>query len=114
MEAKLATNDAELQETHKKVSRDRHEEQLLQQHVADLNTRAEQMKASHIEALQAVRMRDPRNLERAKADTDHSQKAEINRRSRQLAIHERSNTPMSANRKGVSMMIVVNVYLNLY
>ena len=59
VEAKLATNDAELQETHKKVSRDRHEEQLLQQHVADLNTRAEQMKASHIEALQAVRMRDP-------------------------------------------------------
>ena len=46
-------------QTHKKVSRDRHEEQLLQQHVADLNTRAQQMKASHIEALQAVRMRDP-------------------------------------------------------
>ena len=54
MEAKLATNNAKFQETHKKVSRDRHEEQLLQQHVADLNTQA-----SHIEALQAVRIRDP-------------------------------------------------------
>jgi len=29
-EAKLATNDKELQETHEKVSRVRHEEQLLQ------------------------------------------------------------------------------------
>jgi FtsZ-binding cell division protein ZapB len=58
MEAKLATNDAELQETHEKVSRVRHEQQLLQQQVADLNARAQQIKASHIEALQ-VAMRDP-------------------------------------------------------
>ena len=28
----------------KRLSRDRHEEQLLQQHVADLNTRAEQIR----------------------------------------------------------------------
>jgi len=44
-EAKLATNDAELQETHEEVSRVRHEHQLLQQ-VADLKTGDEQIKAS--------------------------------------------------------------------
>jgi predicted nuclease with TOPRIM domain len=50
VEAKLATNDAELQETHEELSRVRHEQQLLQRQVVDLNTRAEQIKASHIEA----------------------------------------------------------------
>ena len=39
---------AKLLETHE-VSRVRHEEQLLLQQVVDLNTRAEQIKASHIE-----------------------------------------------------------------
>jgi hypothetical protein len=34
-EATLATNDAELQETHEEVSRVRHEQQLLQPQVAD-------------------------------------------------------------------------------
>ena len=40
-EAKLATNDTELAEAHEEVSRVRHELQLLQQQVTDLNTRAE-------------------------------------------------------------------------
>ena len=61
---------------------------------ADLNTQIEQIKASHIEALQAADARS-RNLERAKADGEHSLKSEINCLSKQLAICERSNTPMS-------------------
>ncbi len=92
-EAKLASNNTELFEAHEEVSRVRHEQQLLQQQVADLNSRAEQIKASHTEALQAADERS-RNLERAKADSDHSLKSEINRLSRQLAIRESSNTPM--------------------
>ena len=51
-EAKLASTDTtELAEAHEEVSRVRHELQLLQQQVTDLNTRAEQIKTSHIEAL---------------------------------------------------------------
>ena len=50
-EAKLASNDTELAEAHEEVSRVRHELQLLQQQVTDLNARAEQIKTSHIEAL---------------------------------------------------------------
>ena len=57
------------------------------------------LKASHIEVL--LRMRDPAT--------------------RSISRKPRSNTPMSAmtrtwstNRKGVSMMIVVNVFPNLY
>ena len=59
-----------------------HEEQLLQQQVADLNTRAEQIKASDIEVKKAANERS-RNLERAKADSEHSLKGAINRLSRQ-------------------------------
>ena len=62
--------------------------------MADLNTQTEQIKATHIEALQAADVRS-RNLERAKADGEHSLKSEINCLSKQLAICERSNTPMS-------------------
>ena len=40
-----------------------------------------------------------RDLEQAKADSDRSLKAEINRLSRQLALRESSNTPMSAMTK---------------
>ena len=40
-EAKLASNDTELSEAHEEVSRLRHEQQLLQQQVTDLNIRAE-------------------------------------------------------------------------
>jgi hypothetical protein len=54
-EAKLASNDTELSEV-------RHEQQLLQQQVTDLNTRAEQIKASHIDALKEADART-RNLE---------------------------------------------------
>jgi hypothetical protein len=99
-EAKLASNDNELSEAHEEVSRLRQELQLSRQEVADLNTRAEQVKAAHIEALQAADAR-ARDLERAKADSDRSSKAEINRLSRQLAIHELSNTPMSAMTKSL-------------
>jgi chromosome segregation ATPase len=53
-EAKLASNDTELSEAHEEVSRVRHEQQLLQQQVTDLNTRAEQIKTSHIDALRAL------------------------------------------------------------
>ena len=77
-EAKLASTDTELAEAHKEVSRVRHELQLLQQQVTDLNTRAEQIKASHIEAIQAADERS-HNLERAKAESDHSLKSAINR-----------------------------------
>jgi hypothetical protein len=70
-EAKLASNDTELSEAHEEVSRLQHEQQLLRQEVADLNARAEQIKAAHIEALK-------------EADA----KAEINRLGRQLAIRE--------------------------
>jgi len=38
----------------KLVSRVRHELQLLQQQVTDLNTRAEQIKTTHIDALKEV------------------------------------------------------------
>jgi len=41
-------------------------------------------------------MERSRNLERAKAESDRSLKAEINRLSRQPVIRESSNTPMSA------------------
>ena len=78
-EAKLASTDTELSEAREEVSRVRQELQLLQQQVTDLNTRAEQI-----------------NLERAKAESDRSLKAEINRLSRQLAIRDSSNTPRSA------------------
>ena len=94
-EAKLASTDNELAEAHEEVSRVRHELQLLQHQVTDLNTRAEQIKTSHIEALREADERS-RNLERAKAESDRSLKAEINRLSRQLAIRDSSNTPMSA------------------
>ncbi len=82
------------------MSRLRQEQQLLRQKVADLNARAEQVKAAHIEALQAADAR-ARDLERAKADSDRSSKAEINRLGRQLAIRELSNTPMSAMTKSL-------------
>ena len=94
-EAKLASTDNELAEAHEEVSRVRHELQLLQQQVTDLNTRAEQIKAAHIEALKEADERS-RTLERTKAESDRSLKAEINRLSRQLAMRESSNTPMSA------------------
>ena len=77
------------------MSRVRHELQLLQQQATDLHTRAEQIKTSHIDALKEADERS-RNLERAKAESDRSLKAEINRLSRQLAIRYSSNTPMSA------------------
>ena len=80
-EAKLASKDEELQEHHEEVSRVRHEQQLLQHQVADLNTRAKQRS---------------RNLERAEAENNHSLKSEINLLSRQLAIRGSSKTPMSA------------------
>jgi chromosome segregation ATPase len=99
-EAKLASNDTELSEAHEEVSRVRHEQQLLQQQVTDLNTRAEQIKASHIDALKEADAR-ARDVERAKADSDRSLKAEINRLSRQLAIRESANTPMSALTKSL-------------
>ena len=83
-EAKLASTDTELAEL-----------QLLQQQVTDLNTRAEQIKTSHIKALKEADER-ARNLERTKAESDRSLKAEINRLSRQLALRDSSNTPMSA------------------
>ena len=67
----------------------------MQQQVTDLNIRAEPIKTSHIEALKEADERS-RNLERAKAESDRSLKAEINRLSRQLVIRESSNTPMSA------------------
>jgi hypothetical protein len=82
-EAKLASNDNELSEAHEEV-----------------NARAEQVKAAHIEALQAADAR-ARNLERAKADSDRSSKAEINHLGRQLAIRELSNTPISAMTKSL-------------
>ena len=106
-EAKLVIHNAELQETHEEVSRVRHEQQLLQQQVADLNTRAEHIKASHIEALQTADERS-RNLERAKADSDNSLKATINRLSRQLAICERSHTPMSAMTRSLPVAEAAN------
>ncbi len=99
-EAKLASNDTELSEAHEEVSRVRHEQQLLQQQVTDLNTRAEQIKAAHIDALKEADAR-ARDLERAKADSDRSLKAEINRLSRQLAIRQSANTPMSAMTKSL-------------
>ena len=86
-EAKLASNDAELHEAHEEVSRVRHEQQLLQQQVTDLNTRAEQIRTSHIAALKEADERS-RNLERSKAESDRSMRDEINRLSRQLAIRE--------------------------
>ena len=94
-EAKLASNDTELLEAHEELSRVRHEQQLLLQQVTDLNAWAEQIITSHIEALKEADGRSC-NLERAKAESDRSLKAEINRLSRQLAIRESSNTPMSA------------------
>jgi hypothetical protein len=83
-EAKLASNDTELAEAHEEVSRLQHEQQLLRQEVADLNARAEEIKAAHIDALREADAR-ARDLERAKADSDRSSKAEINRLGRQLA-----------------------------
>ena len=84
-EAKLASNDTELAEAHEEVSRLQHEQQLLRQEVADLNARAEQIKAAHIEALKEADAR-ARDLERAKADSDRSSKAEINRLMMTLVI----------------------------
>ncbi len=78
----------------------RHEHQLLQQEVTDLNARAEQIKVAHIDALKKTDAR-ARDLERAKADSVRSLKAEINRLSRQLAMRESSNTPMSAMTKSL-------------
>ena len=83
-ETKLASTDTELAEL-----------QLLQQQVTDLNTRAEPIKTFHIKALKEADER-ARNLERTKAESDRSLKAEINRLSRQLALRDSSNTPMSA------------------
>ena len=99
-EAKLAFNDTKLSEAHKEVSRLQHEQQLLQQEVTDLNARAEQVKATHIEVLKEADARAC-DLERAKADSNRSSKAEINRLGRQLAIRELSNTPMSAMTKSL-------------
>ena len=48
LQGELASNDVELLETHEEVSPVHHEEQMSLQQVADLNTRAEQIKASHI------------------------------------------------------------------
>jgi len=79
--AKLTSNDTELSAAHEEVSRVRHEQQLLQQQVTDLNIRAEQIKASHIGALKEADAR-ARNLERSKAEIDRSLKTEINRLSR--------------------------------
>ena len=80
-EAKLVSTDTELAEAHEEVSRVRHELQLLQQQVTDLNTGTEQIKTSHIDALKEADERS-RNLERTKAESDRSLKAEINRLSR--------------------------------
>ena len=52
---------------------------------ADLNTRAEQIKTAHIEALKEADERS-RTLERTKAESDRLLKAEINRLSRQLTL----------------------------
>jgi len=90
-EAKLASTDTELAEL-----------QLLQQQVTDLNTRAEQIKTFHIKALKEADER-PRNLERAKAESDGL--------SRQLSIRESSNTRYQelgpSIGEVVSMMILV-------
>ena len=67
------------------MSRVCHEKQLLHQQVTDLNTRSEQIKTSHIEALKEADERS-HNLERAKAESDRSLKVEINCLSRQLAM----------------------------
>ncbi len=69
------------------MSRVRHEHQLLQQEVTDLNARAEQIKVAHIDALKEADAR-ARHLE-------------INRLGRKLAIRELSNTPMSAMTKSL-------------
>ena len=61
-EAKLASTDTKLFEAHEEVSRVRHELQLLQQQVTDLNTRAEPIKTLHIEALKEADERS-HNLE---------------------------------------------------
>ena len=98
-EATLASTDTELAEAHEEVSRVRHELQLLQQQVTDLNTRAEQIKTSHIEALKEADERF-RNLERTKA--------EINRLSMQLAIRDSSNTPMSAMTRSLPAVGSIN------
>ena len=50
-EKETVKEDLAVAEAHEEVSRVRHELQLLQQQVTDLNTRAEQIKISHIEAL---------------------------------------------------------------
>ena len=94
-EKETVKEDLAVAEAHEEVSRVRHELQLLQQQVTDLNTRAEQIKISHIEALREADERSC-HLERAKAESDRLLKAEINRLSRQLAIRDSSNTPMSA------------------
>ena len=82
-EAKLTSTDTELAEV-------RHELQLLQQQVTDLNTRAEQIKTSHIDAFKEADERS-RNLERSKAESDRSLNAEVDSLSRQLAIRKSSN-----------------------
>ena len=89
------------------MSRVRHELQLLQQEVTDLNTRAEQIKTSYIEALKEADERS-RNLERTKAKSNRSLKAEINRLSRQLAIRDSSNTPMSAMTRSLPAVGSIN------
>ncbi len=46
-----------------------------------------------------------RDLERAKADSDRSSKAEINRLGRQLAKRELSNTPIECDDQGLDQPI---------
>ena len=92
--AKLTSTDTELVEAHEEVSRVRHELQLLQQQVTDLNTRAEQIKTSHIDAFKEADERS-RNMERSKAESDRSLNAEVDSLSRQLAIRKSSNTPIN-------------------
>ena len=93
-EAKLASKEEELLETHEEVSRARDQEQQLRQQVADMTDRAKQIKEAHLEALSAADER-ARQLERAKADSEHSLKGEITRLTRQLGTRG-TNTPMSA------------------
>ena len=59
------------------------------------SNRSQQIKTSHIEARKEADERS-RNLERTKAESGRSLKAEINRLSRQLTIRDSSNTPVSA------------------
>ncbi len=50
-EAKLASKEEELLETHEEVSCARDQEQQLRQQVADMTDRSKQIKEAHLEAL---------------------------------------------------------------